>query len=66
MQKFFFDLQDFHVLNTNLRCFGNDIHVNLSLIGFQVVGLRYGQFEFNVIESIFSITQYLQIAVVSV
>ena len=58
---FVFDLQDFHVLNTNLRCFGNEIHVNINMI----VGSGYGQFGFNFIECIFSITYYLKTAVVS-
>ena len=64
-KNFVFELQDFHVLNTNLRCFGNEIHVNINMIGFGVVGSGYGQFEFNFIECIFSITYYLKTAVVS-
>ena len=68
------------MLNTNLRsattrslqliniCFVNEIRVNLSLIGFLVVGSMYGLFELNVanvIECIFSITYYMKTAVVS-
>ena len=41
--------------------------VNIYMIGFGVVGSGYGQFEFNFIECIFSITyyMYLKTAVVS-